>query len=86
MESVAAASFPGRVSFELATVPSSVQGDWGNYARGAALALQKRGHDLSRGLVGVTNGDPGMGGLSSSAAVGVAYLLGLILFTHFQHN
>lgn len=49
---------------------------WGNYAKGAAKALvSKYPGKMSRGLVGITLGDMGEGGLSSSAAIGVAYLL-----------
>ncbi|XP_047950112.1 galacturonokinase isoform X2 [Salvia hispanica] len=50
---------------------------WGNYARGAIYALQKRGNHLKQGIVGFIRGDEGLdsSGLSSSAAVGVAYLL-----------
>ncbi|KAL1547926.1 galacturonokinase [Salvia divinorum] len=50
---------------------------WGNYARGAIYALQKRGNHLKQGIVGFIRGNEGLdsSGLSSSAAVGVAYLL-----------
>ncbi|XP_042050897.1 galacturonokinase-like isoform X2 [Salvia splendens] len=50
---------------------------WGNYARGAIYALQKRGNHLKQGIVGFIRGEEGLdsSGLSSSAAVGVAYLL-----------
>jgi galacturonokinase len=73
---LASADFPGEVAFDLAEVPACVAGDWGNFARGAALALQAR-YSLCRGLVGVTSGRLAEGGLSSSAAVGVAYLIAL---------
>jgi len=49
---------------------------WGNYARGAAWALRQR-HALRRGFDGVVAGSLPIGGLSSSAAVGIAYLLAL---------
>jgi len=68
--------FPGQVDFSLDSVPDRREGDWGNYARGAVRALQGR-HALEQGIVGVTAGRLGEGGLSSSAAVGVAYLLAL---------
>lgn len=50
---------------------------WGNYARGAIYALQKRGNCLTQGIIGCICGseDLDSSGLSSSAAVGVAYLL-----------
>ncbi len=69
--------FEGEVRVALDTqVPPAQPGDWGNYIRGAVRALQQD-HQLPRGLVGVTAGRVAEGGLSSSAAVGVAYLLAL---------
>ncbi len=62
--------------FSLTAIPPRVQGDWGNYLRGAATALQAT-RGLQRGLVGALSGDMPIGGLSSSAAVTIAYLLGL---------
>ncbi|XP_077238570.1 galacturonic acid kinase [Tasmannia lanceolata] len=53
--------------------------DWGNYARGALYALQRGGHHVTQGIIGFICGSEGLdsSGLSSSAAVGVAYLLAL---------
>jgi galacturonokinase len=68
--------FPGEVQFNLDDVPDMRNDDWGNYARGAVQALQQD-HLLQTGLVGVTSGGSSEGGLSSSAAIGVAYLLAL---------
>ncbi|KAI3845783.1 hypothetical protein MKW98_016542 [Papaver atlanticum] len=50
---------------------------WGNYARGASYALQRAGNLLKQGIVGYICGSEGLdsSGLSSSAAVGIAYLL-----------
>ena len=73
---VSSANFAGAQSFDLAAVPPYQPRDWGNYLRGAALALQRH-HRLERGLVGVIGGDMPVGGLSSSAAVTIAYLLAL---------
>ncbi|RDX79504.1 Galacturonokinase, partial [Mucuna pruriens] len=55
------------------------QCNWGRYARGAVYALQSRGNNLSKGIMGYICGSEGLdsSGLSSSAAVGVAYLLAL---------
>ncbi|XP_012572169.1 galacturonokinase isoform X2 [Cicer arietinum] len=55
------------------------QCNWGRYARGAVFALQSRGHNISKGIIGYIHGSEGLdsSGLSSSAAVGVAYLLAL---------
>ncbi|KAL7168589.1 hypothetical protein ACSBR2_038931 [Camellia fascicularis] len=51
--------------------------NWGNYARGAIYALQSRGNHLTQGIIGFVCGseDLDSSGLSSSAAVGIAYLL-----------
>jgi len=68
--------FSGEVRFELDDVPERREGDWGNFARGAVRALQQS-HRLHTGIVGVTAGSLSEGGLSSSAAIGVAYLLAL---------
>jgi galactokinase len=69
-------NFPSHVSFEMNAVPPYTKGDWGNYIRGAVLALQRE-YKLEHGLVGVVGGEMPIGGLSSSAAVTVAYLLAL---------
>ncbi|KAJ6803023.1 uncharacterized protein M6B38_107215 [Iris pallida] len=52
---------------------------WGCYARGALYALQRGGHQLTKGIIGFINGSKGLdsSGLSSSAAAGIAYLLAL---------
>ncbi len=68
--------FPGDVAFALEHVPHRRDGDWGNFARGAVRALQQR-HSVHCGIHGVTAGRLDSGGLSSSAAVGVALLLAL---------
>ncbi len=51
-------------------------GSWGNYARGAVLALSKD-QKLTTGFRAVISGRLPIGGLSSSAAVTTAYLLAL---------
>ncbi|MGC9397166.1 MAG: galactokinase family protein [Anaerolineae bacterium] len=69
-------NFPGRVEFALDDVPPKSPRDWGNYVRGAVLALQQE-RKLRVGIDAVVGGSMPIGGLSSSAAVGVAYLLAL---------
>ncbi len=69
-------NFPGTVSFDLDAVPPKIPGDWGNYVRGAVAAVQES-HALRRGMHAVISGAMPIGGLSSSAAVGIAYLLAL---------
>lgn len=69
-------NFPGVVDFSMDDVPPKIPGDWGNYVRGAVLALKHK-YVLENGIDAVVEGEMPIGGLSSSAAVGVAYLLAL---------
>ena len=67
-------TFEGNVSFDV-TAPSQVrEHHWGDYARGAKYALKKR-FELSHGFTGVIKGSLPVGGLSSSAAVLIAYVM-----------
>jgi galactokinase len=68
--------FEPPTSFGLDDVPPYTPRNWGNYIRGAVLALQQD-YQLQNGLVGVISGEMPIGGLSSSAAVTIAYLLAL---------
>ncbi len=68
--------FDGRVEFSLDDVPDKSLEDWGNYPRGAVLALQQR-YALGSGIVGVVAGELHGGGVSSSAALGIALLLAI---------
>jgi len=67
-------TFDGTVDFDIDTPSLAKEGHWGDYARGAAQALSKR-FDLKRGITGVIKGSLPVGGLSSSAAVLVAYVM-----------
>ena len=68
------AQYDNTVRFNI-TEPTLVrQKDWGDYARGAKYALQKR-FVLKRGIRGKIQGSLPIGGLSSSAAVLVAYVM-----------
>lgn len=67
-------TFEGVVDFDIATPTLVKQGNWGDYARGAKFALQKR-FKLTRGITGVVQGSLPVGGLSSSAAVLIAYVM-----------
>ena len=58
-------NFPGRVEFSLDNVPPLVRGDWGNYVRGAALALRQK-YDLQVGIDAIVEGDMPIGGVSLS--------------------
>lgn len=66
-------TFGGCVSFDISKTAQVKQGDWGDYARGAKYALQKR-FELKRGIIGSIRGSLPVGGLSSSAAVLIAYV------------
>ena len=67
-------TFEGVVDFDI-DAPSQVrERHWGDYARGAKYALRKR-FALKRGITGVIQGSLPVGGLSSSAAVLIAYVM-----------
>ena len=67
-------TFEGLVDFEI-NAPSQVrERHWGDYARGAKFALRKR-FELKHGINGVIQGSLPVGGLSSSAAVLIAYVM-----------
>lgn len=67
-------SFEGEVEFEIDRATQVKEGMWGDYARGAKYALQKR-FELTHGIDGVLQGSLPVGGLSSSAAVLIAYVM-----------
>lgn len=68
--------FDRPVEFRLDELPEQPVGDWADYARGAVYALRQQG-ELRRGMCALIDGYDKVGGLSSSAAVGVAYLMAL---------
>ena len=67
-------TFEGDVEFDLDRRSEVREKHWGDYARGAKYALKKR-FDLKRGIDGVVQGSLPVGGLSSSAAVLIAYVM-----------
>ena len=67
-------SFEGEVHIDLAKRTEVKEKHWGDYVRGAKYALQKR-FDLTHGIDGVLQGTLPVGGLSSSAAVLIAYVM-----------
>lgn len=67
-------TFEGVVDFELDSPTQVRERHWGDYARGAKFALKKR-FQLRRGIDGVIQGSLPVGGLSSSAAVLIAYVM-----------
>ena len=73
---MASLQFPKRAQWHIASVPAQKQNDWADYLRGATLSLSKH-HKLSVGLCGVIEGSLPIGGLSSSAAVTISFLIAL---------
>lgn len=67
-------SFEGEVHIDINKRTEVKEKHWGDYARGAKYALQKR-FDLTHGIDGVLRGSLPVGGLSSSAAVLIAYVM-----------
>ena len=65
--------FEKRAQWYVSSVPEAKQNDWADYLRGATLALNER-YPLRVGLSGVVEGSLPIGGLSSSAAVIIAFL------------
>ncbi len=68
--------FSKRAQWHVATTPSEKERDWADYLRGATIALSRR-TPLAVGLSGVIEGELPIGGLSSSAAVTIAFLVAL---------
>lgn len=67
-------TFEGVVDFDIDQPSQVKEQHWGDYARGAKYALCKR-FELKYGINGVIQGSLPVGGLSSSAAVLIAYVL-----------
>ncbi|MCQ2462946.1 MAG: hypothetical protein MJ177_06025 [Clostridia bacterium] len=68
--------FEKRAGWFVGSVPETRVGDWADYLRGATAALKRR-HPLNAGIRGVIDGGLPIGGLSSSAAVIIAFLTAL---------
>lgn len=68
--------FDKRAQWHVNSVPEQRQMDWADYLRGATEALNQR-YPLRVGLSGVIEGSLPIGGLSSSAAVILAFLVAL---------
>ena len=69
-------SFRGKTCIDLNAPTTGKKYDWGDYLRGAVYALKKR-FQLKCGIKGLIKGSLPIGGLSSSAAVLVAYVMAL---------
>jgi galactokinase/galacturonokinase len=75
-------NFPEHVQFNLDSIEER-QGNWGDYARGAAFSLSRK-YQLNNGIKGVIRGTIPIGGLSSSAAVILCYLKALALANEIE--
>ena len=75
--------FDKRAQWHVRAVPEKKQEDWANHLRGATHALNER-YPLNVGLSGVIEGSLPIGGLSSSAAVILAYLNALCKVNHIR--
>jgi galactokinase/galacturonokinase len=69
-------NFAGKTHFPFDDCCQPQEKYWGNYAKGAVFALQKK-FSIQTGFDGIIEGNLPVGGLSSSAAVGLAYLMAL---------
>lgn len=68
--------FTSTEKFDLQAIPEKKCDDWADYMRGASIFLAEK-YELNRGLRGVFDGDLPIGGLSSSAAVTIAFISAL---------
>ena len=68
--------FDKRAQWHVKAIPEQKENDWADYLRGATLMLAKK-YPLKVGLCGVIEGSLPIGGLSSSAAVTIAFLSAL---------
>ena len=73
---LASVNFPKRAQFHVNSVPEQKVGDWADHLRGATKMLAAR-YPLRVGLCGVIEGTLPIGGLSSSAAVIIAFMSAL---------
>ncbi len=79
---MASLQFPKRAQWHIREIGDKT-GDWADYLRGATWALCKK-YTLSVGLCGVIEGSLPIGGLSSSAAVILAFLDALAKVNRIQ--
>ena len=75
--------FEKRAQWHVRAVPETKEQDWANHLRGATLALNER-YPLTVGMSGIIEGSLPIGGLSSSAAVILAFLNALCKVNHLQ--
>lgn len=75
-------NYPGNTHFNIADTPER-ELTWGDFARGAAIALSRK-YQLKRGISGVVEGTLPVGGLSSSAAVIITYINAFCIANHIH--
>ena len=68
--------FPKRAQWYIMNPPQTKENDWADHLRGATIALARR-FSLRTGFSAVIDGELPIGGLSSSAAVIITYLVAL---------
>lgn len=75
--------FPKRAQWHVNSVPEQKENDWADYLRGATEMLRRQ-YPLRIGVSGVIGGSLPIGGLSSSAAVILAFLSALCAVNHIE--
>lgn len=73
---LASLQFDKRAQWHVSSTPEIKENDWADYLRGATIFLSQR-FPLKTGICGVIEGTLPIGGLSSSAAVIIAFLTAL---------
>ena len=76
-------NFPKRAQFHVSSIPDEKVGDWADHMRGAAKMLQEK-YPLRYGISAVIEGTLPIGGLSSSAAVIIAFMSALAQVDRIQ--
>lgn len=75
-------NYPGNTFFHVSDTPER-ELTWGDFARGAAIALSRK-YRLKRGIRGTVEGTLPVGGLSSSAAVIITYIHAFCIANHIH--
>ena len=76
-------NFPKRAQFHVNSIPEEKVGDWADHLRGAAKMLVEK-YPLRYGISAVIEGTLPIGGLSSSAAVIIAFMSALTRVNHIK--
>lgn len=76
-------NFPKRAQFHVNSVPDEKVGDWADHMRGATRMLAEK-YPLRYGISAVIEGTLPIGGLSSSAAVIIAFMTALAKVNNLQ--